>query len=106
MGNILENPHIGMMFIDFFKSTIGLHVNGKAQVIDNERLADVLQVSPKMREAANIQGVRHPTCWIVVDIEEAFIHCSKHVPLFKKIEKQLHWGTDDERLKGGEVGRE
>jgi len=48
VGNILENPHIGMMFIDFFKSTIGLHVNGKAQVIDNERLADVLQVSPKM----------------------------------------------------------
>jgi hypothetical protein len=102
VGNILENPHIGMMFIDFFKSTIGLHVNGKAQVIDNERLADVLQVSPKMREAANIQGGRHPTCWIVVDIEEAFIHCSKHVPLFKKIEKQLHWGTDDERLKGGD----
>ena len=30
VGNILENPHMGMIFIDFFKSTVGLHVNDKA----------------------------------------------------------------------------
>ena len=38
MGNILENPHIGMTFIDFFEHTIGLHVNGKAKIIENDEL--------------------------------------------------------------------
>ena len=38
MGNILENSHIGMTFIDFFENTIGLHVNGKAKIVENDAL--------------------------------------------------------------------
>ena len=38
MGNILENSHIGMTFIDFFENTIGLHVNGKAKIVENDEL--------------------------------------------------------------------
>ena len=38
MGNILENPHIGMTFIVFFENTIGLHVNGKAKIVENDEL--------------------------------------------------------------------
>ena len=38
MGNILENPHIGMTCIDFFENTIGLHVNGKAKIAENDEL--------------------------------------------------------------------
>ena len=45
VGNILENSHIGMMFIDFFKSTIGLHVNGIARVVDNACLAEEVNVT-------------------------------------------------------------
>ena len=30
LGNILENPHIGMVFVDCFDTTVGLHVNGQA----------------------------------------------------------------------------
>ena len=46
MGNILENPHIGMTFIDFFENTIGLHVNGKAKIVENdELLADETRTS-------------------------------------------------------------
>ena len=37
-GNITENPHIGMIFVDFFASTVGLHVNGKAKVVEHEEL--------------------------------------------------------------------
>nr|MBC8285381.1 pyridoxamine 5'-phosphate oxidase family protein [Nitrospinota bacterium] len=33
LGNISENPQIGLMFIDFFRSSIGLHVNVKAEII-------------------------------------------------------------------------
>ena len=36
LGNISENPHVGILFVDFFDSTIGLHVNGKAKMVDNE----------------------------------------------------------------------
>jgi uncharacterized protein len=38
MGNIIENPHIGLMFIDFFESRVGLHVNGKAYICENKEL--------------------------------------------------------------------
>ncbi|HIE80257.1 MAG TPA: pyridoxamine 5-phosphate oxidase, partial [Nitrospinaceae bacterium] len=35
-------------------------------------------------------------------VEEAYIHCSKHIPLMQKRDKKIHWGTDDEKLKGGD----
>jgi predicted pyridoxine 5'-phosphate oxidase superfamily flavin-nucleotide-binding protein len=31
-GNIVENPHVGMIFLDFEQTTVRLHVNGLAQV--------------------------------------------------------------------------
>ena len=30
LGNVSENEHIGMLFVDFCESTVGLHVNGQA----------------------------------------------------------------------------
>ncbi|CAA9891931.1 conserved hypothetical protein [Candidatus Methylobacter favarea] len=35
----------------------------------------------------------------MAEVEEAYIHCSKHIPLLKKTEKNIVWGTDDEALK-------
>ncbi|MFP8876503.1 MAG: pyridoxamine 5'-phosphate oxidase family protein, partial [Myxococcota bacterium] len=32
LGNILENPHIGLVCVDFFESTVGLHVNGTVRI--------------------------------------------------------------------------
>jgi len=101
VGNILENPHIGLMFIDFFKSTIGLHVNGAARVIENNRLSEEPGVTDALLQDAAVKGGRHPECWIMVDVEEAYIHCSKHIPLLGKKNKQVQWGTDDERDKRG-----
>jgi hypothetical protein len=100
MGNILENPHIGMTFIDFFENTIGLHINGKAKIVENdELLADKTQTSV----ASDIQeeGVV-PERWILITVEEAYIHCSKHIPHLKKLDKKIHWGTDKETHKGGD----
>jgi hypothetical protein len=91
-----------MMFIDFFNSTIGLHVNGTAQVIDNNRLAEEFDVSGAILKDSGVKGGRHPECWIVVDVEEAYIHCSKHIPLLGKKDKHVHWGTDDECHKRGD----
>lgn len=100
VGNILENPHIGLMFIDFIQSTIGLHVNGKATVLTNDAIIRLPDVTEAILKDATVSGGRHPECWTMVEVEEAFIHCSKHIPLLKKLDKPLHWGTDDEHLKG------
>ncbi len=102
VGNLLENPHIGMIFIDFFQSTVGLHVNGEARVVDNEDLLARSAVTPEMIKATKTTGGRCPERWILVKVEEAYIHCSKHVPLLKKQDKEIYWGTDDENRKGGD----
>lgn len=102
VGNIVGNPHIGMIFIDFFQSTVGLHVNGKARVVDNEDLFAWPDVTPEMIEPIQTTGGHRPERWMLVEVEEAYIHCSKHVPLLQKLDKAIHWGTDDEHYKGGD----
>ena len=103
LGNIAENPHIGMFFVDFFQSTVGLHINGTAQILEN---AAVLVCRPDVPEAVRqdiaVVGGRKPKRWVMVEVEEAYIHCSKHIPLLKKVEKAIHWGTDDPACKGGD----
>ena len=36
LGNIAENPHIGLLMIDFVEDLIGLHVNGRARVVEDD----------------------------------------------------------------------
>ncbi len=105
LGNIQENPHIGIIFIDFSHSTIGLHINGRARILTNEKLVSSPDVTPDLIAATEVTGGRRPECWILVEVEEAYIHCSKHVPLFQKLDKDIEWGTDDETLKGGDFFR-
>lgn len=101
LGNITENGHVGLLFVDFLRSTVGMHVNGRACVVENGAmlnrpgLPDVIRASCKSKSP---QVER----WVVVEIEEAYIHCSKHLPRFKKIPKPIHWGTDNTRHKGGD----
>lgn len=101
VGNILENPNIGMMFIDFFKGTIGLHVNGAAKVIENDYFVEEARETNLLLNDAIFTEVREPECWVIVDVKEAYIHCSKHIPLLEKKDKQIHWGTDDAQAKRG-----
>lgn len=102
LGNILENPHIGIVFIDFFQHAIGLHVNGKATIIENEQLMKMADLPERMVEELNKEGFRKPERWVMVKVEEAYIHCSKHIPLLQKLDKEIEWGTDDAVRKGGD----
>ena len=102
LGNISENPHIGLLLIDFFETTVGLHLNGKAEILENEQLLLDPRVTGEIRLKCDRQGGRKPERWVRVTIEEAYIHCSKHIPLMKRMPKEITWGTDDERLKGGD----
>ncbi|MEI6267486.1 MAG: pyridoxamine 5'-phosphate oxidase family protein [Methylococcaceae bacterium] len=102
-GNMTENPHIALLMIDFTKDTVGLHVNGKVKIISNDEL---LQYTDKLTqdviEEIHLEGKKCPERWIMIEVEEAYIQCSKHIPLMKKLDKKIDWGTDNMAAKGGD----
>ena len=104
LGNLSKNGHVGLLFVDFFRTTVGCHVNGEARVVENEAL--LAGVGPLceavVRALADDTAGRRPERWVVVHVEEAYIHCSKHIPLLAKRDKTIPWGTDDPVAKGGD----
>lgn len=102
LGNIMENAHIGLMFIDFFRDVIGLHVNGVGRIVEHQEMLADERITRRIREELDQHGGRRPERWVVVTVEEAYIHCSKHIPILAKREKQVSWGTDDVKRKGGD----
>lgn len=106
LGNITENPHIAMIIIDFYRDTVGLHVNGKARIVENaELLEHRASLPPPVIEEIQQEGRKQPERWIMVEVEEAYIQCSKHIPLMKKLDKRIEWGTDNVVAKGGDYFR-
>lgn len=97
LGNIRETGHVGLLFVDFVRDVIGLHVNGRARTVSDD---DLRQEAPDL--PADPHPGRRPVLWVVVDVVEAYVHCSKHIPLLVPLPKQQHWGTDDHRRKGGD----
>lgn len=99
LGNIQENPHVGILMIDFCRDRIGLHVNGTARLLADELMRAMhpdLPMDP-------VPG-RRPQLWVEVSVAEAYIHCSKHIPQMAKVPmaRGMAWGTDDMRRKGGD----
>jgi uncharacterized protein len=91
LGNLQENPHVGMVFLDFDQERIGLHVNGTARVVE---------VDDRNGERPRVER------WVEVHVQEAYIHCRKHLPrLVKAANGERAWGTDDARAKGGDYFR-
>ncbi|PBC83732.1 hypothetical protein SAMN05428945_1645 [Streptomyces sp. 2224.1] len=101
VGNISENPRLGILMVDFTRDRIGLHVNGRARVVMDEDMRlqhPGLPVDP-------VPG-RRAQLWVTVEVEEAYIHCAKHIPHLQKVPAQQRgaraWGTDDAKRKGGD----
>ncbi|GAA0989696.1 hypothetical protein GCM10009576_064140 [Streptomyces rhizosphaericus] len=122
LGNIQENPHLGILMVDFFRDRIGLHVNGRARVVEDAEMRAAhhgLPVDP-------VPG-RRAVVWVEVTVEEAYIHCAKHIPHLQKVpaqrrtgggdaarrrgpsgdqalehDRERDWGTDDVKRKGGD----
>jgi truncated hemoglobin YjbI len=102
-GNIMENPHIALLMIDFTRDTVGLHVNGKARVVANEELLQFKDKLPDdVLEEIGQEGKKCPERWMMIEVEEAYIQCSKHIPMMKKMDKKIDWGTDNAASKGGD----
>lgn len=106
LGNLTENPRIALLIIDFYRDTVGLHVNGKARIVENEELLDYQgQLPGDVLEEIRREGKRKPERWVMVEVEEAYIQCSKHIPLMRKLDKRIDWGTDNTVAKGGDYFR-
>lgn len=65
LGNILLNPHVGCLFIDFTDGA-RLRVNGRATILEADQAAALFPDSPR--------AVR-------VDIEQVVPNCARHIPL-------------------------
>jgi predicted pyridoxine 5'-phosphate oxidase superfamily flavin-nucleotide-binding protein len=97
LGNITENGQVGLLFVDFFTEVIGLHVNGAARVVD----AEVMGVAYPDLPIDPVPG-RRAERWVDVTVQEAYIHCAKHIPRLAAVPRGRSWGTDDVRRKGGD----
>ena len=75
LGNVTENGHVGLLFIDF-QDVIGLHVNGTAEIVEDPD------------EQADTAPGRRVRLWVVTRVQEAYIHCAKHIPRMAKIPRQ------------------
>lgn len=87
LGNMRENPHATLLFVDWWETTIGCHVNGRVDL--REEIPD----------AVDPTGTDKRKIWVEVEIEEAYIHCAKHVPRLSIEEFDPPWGTDDPEAK-------
>ncbi len=63
LGNMLQNPHIGIFLVDFTQDLIGLHVNGDASIVTHARMQELdLEMSRRRtrerRSAARAVGAR------------------------------------------------
>ena len=97
LGNVLQNPHIGILLVDFSRDLIGLHVNGDASIITPERMAELDRTG---RRAGLRAAGRSSGSWC--SVTEAYVHCSKHIPKLIPQSRVRHWGTDNPRHKGGD----
>lgn len=96
-GNMLENPQIGMWFGDFDRELIGLHVNGRAEVLLPGQMHAAHPEFPDPGHPG-----RRPAHWVTVSVEEAYVHCRKHLPRLVSQSVARYWGTDNQLAKGGD----
>ncbi|PCJ16111.1 MAG: pyridoxamine 5-phosphate oxidase [Gammaproteobacteria bacterium] len=101
LGNISENNNISFLFIDFFDSKIGLHVNGKATIVSNDNINAYLGEHGYTQEEYGKQS--NIACYVAVEVEEAYIHCSKNIPLLKKANSASRPNANKSRFSGGDA---
>jgi PPOX class probable FMN-dependent enzyme len=65
LRNVLENPHVGLIFMIPGREDT-LRVNGRARIVRDEALLEQLAVNGK-----------RPVTAILVEVEQAFMHCAR-----------------------------
>jgi len=75
LGNIVENPHVGLLFVDFFDDGVGLHVNAHAAIVPDELMRAEHRDLPEDPAPG-----RRAEQWVLSEVQEAYIHCAKFIP--------------------------
>ena len=65
MRNILENPHVGLIFLIPGREDT-LRVNGRAWIVEDDEILERM-----------VMGGKRPPFAIGVEVEEAFLHCPR-----------------------------
>jgi predicted pyridoxine 5'-phosphate oxidase superfamily flavin-nucleotide-binding protein len=94
LGNITDNAHVGLLFVDFVDDVIGLHVNGIAEIMEDPTIRSTnpdLPVDP-------VPG-RRAQLWVVARVQEAYIHCAKNIPRLNKVGRPGGRYTDEPQPK-------
>lgn len=97
LANMGKNPNAGLLFIDFTESLIGLHVNGRARILTDEAMRHILAPVSEVTVPGQLSQQ-----WVLLDVEEAYIHCAKRIPRLRRVPHARVWSTDDTRRKGGD----
>jgi len=110
LGNISENPHVGLLFIDY-ADQIGLHINGRARIVENDEFLKFLKDHPAeeavlgdavLKDILESDG-GHLERWVIVSVVEAYVQCSKHIPPMQRMDHGIRWGEDTgHRVHGGD----
>jgi len=72
ISDIERDPRISLLFVDFGRGAIGLHINGKAKILDDDamrRAYRALNLDPTLDLVAD----RRPARWVTVYVESAYI---------------------------------
>jgi uncharacterized protein len=104
LGNLKENEKLSLLFIDFVYDQVGLHINGTGKIFNTDDVNSALQEKGYPLFSEKIKSAGKVEYWVWVTVEEAYIHCSKHI--IKMVpeadSRTLNWGTDDLKKKKGD----
>ena len=70
MGNALENPQVGLLFIDF-ENPQRLRLNGRARIVP------AAEVTPAYAEAQFV---------VVIDVQQVFPNCPRYIHRMQRVE--------------------
>lgn len=94
LGNIMDNGHVAILMVDFFDDLVGLHVNGRARIVSAGEAAGEGLTADDTAPGRRVERL------VVVTVEEAYIHCSKHIPLLSREDRRPRVGGKPVRRAG------
>ena len=103
LGNVSENAHVGLLFVDFFRDRVGLHVNGAARVVETPDL--LAMPGPAGRLPRRRPRRQRPQAGAVgAGARARGVHplLEAHPAAGESSTSKIAWGTDDARAKGGD----
>ncbi|WP_432832486.1 pyridoxamine 5'-phosphate oxidase family protein [Dactylosporangium sp. CA-092794] len=72
IAGIRHDPRISLLFVDFARGAIGLHISGQAKVLGDDAMRRAyhrLNLDPSLDLVAD----RRPSRWITVYVQEAYL---------------------------------